>query len=53
MATESLASLAQMLRRSRSLLQAMLSQDSLASVEFFYTRTVFMKPFEYVVVCGM
>ncbi|KAG0616902.1 hypothetical protein M758_5G150000 [Ceratodon purpureus] len=39
-ATDSLASLSQMLRRSRPLLQAMLSQDSLASVEFFYTRTI-------------
>ncbi len=42
-ATESLACLSQMLRRSRPLLQAMLGQDSLASVEFFYTRTVWVK----------
>lgn len=48
-ATESLASLSQMLRRSRQLLQAMLAQDSLASVEFFYTRTVYIKPFEHVI----
>lgn len=39
-ATESLACLAQMLKRSRPLLQAMLDQDSSASVEFFYARTV-------------
>ncbi|XP_024374840.1 uncharacterized protein [Physcomitrium patens] len=39
-ATESLACLSQMLKRSRPLLQAMLDQDSLASVEFFYARTI-------------
>ncbi|XP_073395811.1 uncharacterized protein [Physcomitrium patens] len=39
-ATESLISLSQMLKKSRPLLQAMLAQDSSASVEFFYTRTI-------------
>lgn len=41
-ATDSLACLAQMLKRSRPLLQCMLAQESLAAVEFFYTRSVCM-----------
>lgn len=42
-ATDSLACLAQMLKRSRPLLQCMLAQESLAAVEFFYTRSVCMR----------
>jgi hypothetical protein len=39
-ATQSLSCLADMLKRSRPWLQAMLPQNCLASVEYFYARTV-------------
>lgn len=50
-ATDSLACLAQMLKRSRPLLQCMLAQESLAAVEFFYTRSVCMRSQTIVASC--
>jgi hypothetical protein len=44
-ATQSLSCLADMLKRSRPWLQAMLPQNCLASVEYFYARTVCLKNF--------